>query len=98
MQAKNQASVCYDDELAQWEEKYGTKVIVSTRDTFQEMFDDDDTLVYEPTSTAAIILTGIDSDEAEESALEVCQEAEIEHIIRQSEEQPPTRYLKYGNE
>jgi hypothetical protein len=98
VQAKNQASVCYDDELAGWEERYGAKVIVSTRDTFLEMFDDDDTLVYEPDSTAAIILTGTESNEDEDSALEVCQEAEIAHVIRQSEEQTPTRYLKYGNE
>ena len=34
------------------------------------MFDDDDTLAYEPVSTAAIILTG-DDEEAEAAALEV---------------------------
>ena len=37
-----------------------------------DMFDDDDTLVYEPAMTAAIILTGED-DEAEKAALEVRQ-------------------------
>lgn len=35
-----------------------------------DMFDDDDTLVYEPAQTAAIILTGGD-EEAEKDALEV---------------------------
>lgn len=35
-----------------------------------DMFDDDDTLVYEPAQTAAIILTGDDED-AEKAALEV---------------------------
>ena len=36
------------------------------------MFDDDNTLAYEPESTAAIILTGGD-EEAEAAALEVTQ-------------------------
>ena len=35
-----------------------------------DMFDDDDTLMYEPALTAAIILTG-DDEEAEKAALEV---------------------------
>lgn len=35
------------------------------------MFDDDDTLMYEPETTAALIFTGGD-EEAEEAALEVC--------------------------
>ena len=35
-----------------------------------EMFDDDDTLVYEPAQTAAIILTGGDAED-EKAALEV---------------------------
>ena len=35
-----------------------------------EMFDDDDTLVYEPDKTAAIILTGGDAED-EKAALEV---------------------------
>lgn len=35
-----------------------------------DMFDDDDTLAYEPALTAAIILTG-DDEEAEKAALEV---------------------------
>ena len=35
-----------------------------------DMFDDDDTLMYEPAQTAAVILTG-DDEEAEKAALEV---------------------------
>lgn len=45
-------------------------MISATRDTFQDMFDDDQTLEYEPVQTAAIILTGGD-EEAEKAALEV---------------------------
>ena len=44
-------------------------MITATRDTFQDMFDDDDNLEYEPSQTAAIILTGGD-EEAEKAALE----------------------------
>ena len=35
-----------------------------------DMFDDDDTLMYEPALTAAVIMTG-DDEEAEKAALEV---------------------------
>lgn len=45
-------------------------MISATRDSFQDMFDDDLTLEYEPVQTAAIILTGGD-EEAEKAALEV---------------------------
>ncbi len=74
MQAPNQDALCFRDEFEEWETKYHCKVVTSTRDTFQEMFDNDDTLAYEPVSTAAIILTGGD-DEAEAAALEVRQPA-----------------------
>jgi len=59
-----------------WEEKYACKVISATRDTFQDMFDDDDTLEYEPAQTAAVILTGGD-EEAELAALEVRLKSEL---------------------
>ena len=39
-----------------------------------DMFDDDDTLMYEPALTAAIIMTG-DDEEAEKAALEVRRHA-----------------------
>jgi len=47
-------------------------VITATRDSFQDMFDDDNTLAYEPSQTAAVILTGGD-EEAEKAAREVRQ-------------------------
>ena len=62
--------MCYKDRFEEWEQKFCCKVITSTRDTFQDMFDEDNTLAYEPESTAAIILTGGD-EEAEAAALEV---------------------------
>ena len=50
---------------------------------------------YEPDTTAAIILTGGDK-EAEAAAAEVCREAEIGVVVKQSEEAVPTSYLMYG--
>lgn len=70
VQAPNQEALCYKDRYEEWEQKYCCKVITSTRDTFQDMFDDDNTLAYEPESTAAVILCGSD-EEAEAAALEV---------------------------
>ena len=98
MQAPNQASLCFANEFAVWEETYGVKVISSTRDTFQEMFDEDETLVYEPETTAAIILTGPEGGEGEDAAADVCRDAEIGIVVRQSQEQTPTKYLKNGKE
>eukprot|EP00891_Asterochloris_glomerata_P006684 jgi/Astpho2/6684/e_gw1.00101.62.1_t len=67
------ATLCFKHLYGEWEQKHGCKVITSTRDTFEEMFDNDDTLTYEPSSTAAIILTGNDEEgeEAEKAAAEV---------------------------
>ena len=69
-QAPNQDALCFRDELAEWGVRYHCKVVTSTRDSFQDMFDDDDSLAYEPASTAAVILTGGDA-EAEAAALAV---------------------------
>jgi hypothetical protein len=69
-QAPNQAALCFSDLYEEWEQEYKCKVITSTRDTFSEMFDNDDTLEYEPASTAAVVLTG-DDDGSEKAALEV---------------------------
>lgn len=69
LQAPNQEALCFQNLYQEWEEKHGCKIITSTRGTFMDMFDDDDTLVYEPAMTGAIILTG-DDDEAEKAALE----------------------------
>lgn len=93
--APNQQSFCYTDRFECWEGEHQCKVTTSTRGSFQDMFDDDDTLMYEPESTAAIIFTGGD-EEAEEAAVEACKEAEITCIVKDSEQQPPTQYLKKG--
>lgn len=98
LQAPNQASLCFAEEFASWDEMYGVRVVTSTRDTFQEMFDDDATLVYEPETTAAIILAGPEGGEAEDAAADVCRDAEIGIVVRQSQEQTPTKYLKNGKE
>jgi hypothetical protein len=50
---------------------------------------------YEPDTTAAIILTGGD-EEAEAAAAEVCREAEITVVVKQSEDGEPTTYLTHG--
>ena len=90
-QAPNQEALCYKDRYEEWEKEYACKVITSTRDSFQDMFDDDNTLAYEPESTAAVILTGGD-EEAEAAALEVgplllrtvqdsCQTSLLQHEV-----------------
>ncbi|EFN60149.1 expressed protein [Chlorella variabilis] len=93
--APNEAALCYKDKYEEWGERYGVKVITSTRNSFSDMFDDDETLMYEPDTTAAIILTGGD-EEAEAAAAEVCREAEITVVVKQSEEAEPTTYLTHG--
>ena len=70
LQAPNQDALCYKDLYETWEEEHFCKVITGTRETFTELFDDDETLSYEPSSTAALIFTGGD-EEAEKAALEV---------------------------
>ena len=47
-----------------------------------DMFDDDDTLMYEPALTAAVIMTG-DDEEAEKAALEVRRHADSWSASRQ---------------
>lgn len=73
LQAPNQEAMCFQNRYSEWEERHRCKVITSTRGTFMDMFDDDDTLMYEPAQTAAIILTG-DDEEAEKAALEVIRQ------------------------
>lgn len=60
----------FRDLYDEWRARHNVIVATSTRDTFQEMFDDDDTLAYEPNTTAAVIMCGGD-EEAEAAALEV---------------------------
>lgn len=90
--APNDASLAFKDEFAKWESEFGVKTMTATRDAFIDMFDDDDTLAYEPVTTAAIILVNGD-EEAEKAALMVCSEAEITEIVKDSEQQEATEYL-----
>ena len=69
-QAPTENAICFKELFSVWEQQYACKVITAMRDSFQDMFDDDATLEYEPATTAAIILTGGDA-EAEKAALKV---------------------------
>lgn len=91
--AQNEDSFLFTGQFEKWEQ-IGCKVITTT-DSFQDAFDDDDTLVYEPAETAAVILTDGD-EEAEKKALAVCKEAEITEIVRDSVSQVPTIFLQTG--
>jgi hypothetical protein len=91
--APNEASLAYKDEFERWQSELGVRVKTATRDTFIDMFDDDDELEYEPATTAAIILTGGD-EEAEKAALMVCNEAEITELVKDSEQAVQTEYLE----
>lgn len=100
----NQASACYVREIEALRDgmrpcNFGITVTTSS---FFDAFDDDQTLMYEPESTAAIILTG--GVEAEELlALEACKEAEITTTLFDSCEQDapiywdasPENYMSY---
>eukprot|EP01025_Chloroclados_australasicus_P019863 TRINITY_DN208_c1_g1_i1.p3 TRINITY_DN208_c1_g1~~TRINITY_DN208_c1_g1_i1.p3 ORF type:complete len:351 (+),score=48.97 TRINITY_DN208_c1_g1_i1:168-1220(+) len=90
--APNEASFIYKDLFQKWEDEFNVSVQTTTG-TFLDAFDDDDTLVYDPVKTAAVILTGADEEE-EKLALKTCKEAEIAHIIKDSEQQAPTKYLE----
>jgi hypothetical protein len=70
LQAPNQDALLFKDLHDSWETKHNCKVTTGTRETFMDLFDDDNTLEYEPASTAALIFTGGD-EEAEKEALEV---------------------------
>lgn len=93
--ASNESELLYRPLYEEWQQNKGVQVITATRDSFMDMFDDDDTLVYEPATTAAIILTR-GTEEDEEAALEVCKEAEISMVVRQSVQQTPSRYITKG--
>lgn len=56
------------------------KVTTTTSKSFFEAFDDDNTLVYNPETSGAIILTGGDVEE-EKDAREACKEAEIIEVV-----------------
>lgn len=52
----NRASLCLADRFSDWEEQYKV-VVVPTTSGFMDAWDGDDTLVYDPDMTAAIILS-----------------------------------------
>eukprot|EP01024_Parvocaulis_polyphysoides_P018469 TRINITY_DN18189_c0_g2_i3.p1 TRINITY_DN18189_c0_g2~~TRINITY_DN18189_c0_g2_i3.p1 ORF type:complete len:347 (-),score=53.55 TRINITY_DN18189_c0_g2_i3:1213-2253(-) len=88
--APNEASLIYKSLFEQWEQQYNV-VVQTTTGTFLDAFDDDDTLVYDPIKTAAVVLTGAD-EEDEKQALKTCKEAEITCIVKDSEQQKMTYY------
>lgn len=88
--APNESSFVYRQHWDDWEER-GCKVLTTTR-SFHDAFDDDQTLMYDPEATAAVILTGGD-EEAEAAAREVCKEAEITAILSDSQDGVPPVYL-----
>ncbi|KAG2484728.1 hypothetical protein HYH03_016475 [Edaphochlamys debaryana] len=87
----NAASIALKGRFEDWEALGPLKVLTSTT-SFQDAFDDDQTLMYDPETTGAIILTGGD-EEAEKEAREVCKDAEITIILSDAVEQVPTEYL-----
>eukprot|EP00879_Flechtneria_rotunda_P022233 GHRR01023459.1.p1 GENE.GHRR01023459.1~~GHRR01023459.1.p1 ORF type:complete len:333 (+),score=84.39 GHRR01023459.1:149-1147(+) len=89
--APNRTSLCLTDRFESWQEQYNVTVIPTTSG-FMDAWDGDDTLVYDPETTAAVILTAGDK-EAEAAALEVCREAEITAILLDNEHAPPPIYL-----
>lgn len=60
------------------------------------MFDDDDSLVYIPEETAAVVLTDGD-EEMEKEILKVCKEAEIELVVKDTEEQEEVDFIETGD-
>lgn len=75
----NEASVLFRDRFESWSSLGPVRVEVTTRG-FADAFDGDMQLMYDPDTTAAIILTGGD-EESEAAAREVCAEAEIMAVV-----------------
>ncbi|GLC56391.1 hypothetical protein PLESTB_001099800 [Pleodorina starrii] len=69
--AANAASLAFKDRFEEWE-KLGPIKVLTTTTSFQDAFDDDDSLTYDPETTGAVIIVGGD-EEAEREALEVCR-------------------------
>ncbi|KIZ07524.1 hypothetical protein MNEG_0437 [Monoraphidium neglectum] len=87
----NEAAVCFRERFEAWKELGNVRVEVTTRG-FGDAFDGDMSLLYDPDSTAAIILVGGD-EEAEAAAREVCAEAEITTIVADAAPAAPPVYL-----
>ena len=88
----NDDSVCYEELFDLWESEFGVKTIVHTS-SFLDAFDDDETLEYEPLSTALI---SMGDEETEKLAEELCEEAEIKLHIKSSQEQQEMHYADTG--
>jgi hypothetical protein len=88
----NDDSVCYAELFDLWESEFGVKTVVHTS-SFLDAFDDDETLEYEPESTAVI---SMGEGETEKLAEELCEEAEIKLHIRSSQEQEQMHYADTG--
>lgn len=54
--APNRTSLCLTDRFEKWEEQLKVEVVATTNG-FMDAWDGDDTLVYDPEATAAIILS-----------------------------------------
>ena len=93
--APTQRAVAWGEEtFERWTAANGgrVRVVVSTRETFGEMFDFDDALAYDPAETAVLVLTGGPGgwdEEAEAEALAAAKEAEVGDVVLDSVDAPP---------
>lgn len=76
-QAATEEALRFRELWPAWESEGHCKVVTATRSSFQDMFDEDDTLAYEPATTAAIILTG--GNAAAEQAARQVSRASVLH-------------------
>eukprot|EP00195_Chlamydomonas_chlamydogama_P008071 CAMPEP_0202901106 /NCGR_PEP_ID=MMETSP1392-20130828/13313_1 /ASSEMBLY_ACC=CAM_ASM_000868 /TAXON_ID=225041 /ORGANISM="Chlamydomonas chlamydogama, Strain SAG 11-48b" /LENGTH=405 /DNA_ID=CAMNT_0049587607 /DNA_START=199 /DNA_END=1416 /DNA_ORIENTATION=+ len=90
----NSMSVCYKEEFESWAAaaRPCNAIISPTTSSFQQAFDDDDTLTYDPDTTAAIILTG-GNKELEAEAWAACREAEIHTVLSDCRDQDAPLHL-----
>lgn len=88
----NQESVCYKHLFEEWESKHGVKTVLTTS-SFQDAFDDDDELEYDPETTGIIILG--DEDTCAE-VYELMEDAEIPRTaaVSSMQEALKLQYLK----
>jgi hypothetical protein len=54
-QAPNEAALCYKERYEEWGRRYNVRVITSTRDSFSDMFDDDETLMWAALRTLRVL-------------------------------------------
>ncbi|GFR44771.1 hypothetical protein Agub_g6102, partial [Astrephomene gubernaculifera] len=87
----NSASIVFGDRFEEWE-ALGPVRVLTTTVSFQDAFDDDQSLTYDPDTTGALILVGGD-EEAEKAAREVCRDAEITRVLADSAQPAPVQFL-----